>query len=798
MRLAAVAEADRRSSTAGRAWLWATAALTACSLVAVVALAPPAGATPVRALSWLLFTGSSVHVASTGWLFLVPAVRSYARQHRLRCIWIPVGLIGSTAIAAAMIRPTAFQWLLLPYFSWQFYHYQKQNMGMTALAAASSRAGQLRRAERRSLLLAGLATIGALAGDPRLLGLRIALHAPWLRLAALAVFAVAVAAGVLALATRPATARPTGFTVIYLTSLLFGLPAFVFASPYAAVGGMTVAHGLQYLLLISLIASQGVVPEARTASTATQARPSRLVRLALLANIALIGGVLLSVASHLHNSSQTGRLIFGAYLGVVMAHFVIDAGIWRMSDPLARKFLTENVPFLNQQYGNRSIVNRYMMHHEQVTEHRWIGRARDARQIVGSGQPDPVEPGRRRQAWLRADQGHRIVRRGQARPRNAIRGAQQARGAWPDRCAGKPESASALPPDRSRSDRAEQLPQGPATSRRSRTQPPREHLGPHMTRMLLWYPSAWRARYGDEFAELLAAELAERPRDRRRTVNIAFSGVRARLADAGLISHPLDHAAAARAGLATLACCGALFATFGAAMWSQLATSLQWAVPDNLGITQALDLMSLALLTFCVVAALGLAELIRAAVVTVARHRGRALLGPTTLAVVSAAILLFGGRHFANAWPGTGGHLLTTQGLVPAGLVAFCWSITMWITSYWAHPAMLAVFPATQIAWMTLAPLAACGLMTGMTQLIRRLNRSPRALSFETWLGRVAGGGMLIFLCGVLRWLSAGQRPTFHVGSIDVAGLTVLVLVVTTGLRTIRLVDLSGTGTPRQ
>jgi hypothetical protein len=108
----------------------------------------------------------------------------------------------------------------------------------------------------------------------------------------------------------------------------------VFASPYAAVGGMTVAHGLQYLLLISLVAG------------GSPARPSRPARLALLANIALIGGALLSTASHLHNSAQLGRLLFGAYLGVVMAHFVIDAGIWRMRDPLARKFVTQSLPFL--------------------------------------------------------------------------------------------------------------------------------------------------------------------------------------------------------------------------------------------------------------------------------------------------------------------------------------------------------------------------------------------------------------------------------------------------------------------
>jgi hypothetical protein len=332
-----VAEGNRRRPIAGRAWLWATAALTVGSLATVVVLAPPADAAPVRALSWLLFTGSSVHVASTGWLFTLPTVREYAGKHKVRCFWIPVCLIGVTAVAAAAIQPATFQWLLLPYFSWQFYHYQKQNVGMAALAAAAGQVKPLTSAERRCLVFSGLATVGALASHPRLLGLHIELDPPWLHLAALTAFAAAVGAGLLALASRPPAARPAGFTVIYLTSLLFGLPAFVFSSPYAAVGGMTVAHGLQYLLLMSLVASQGT-PEA--------GRSSRLVRLALLANIALIGGVLLSAASHLHNSDQAGRLIFGAYLGVVMAHFVIDAGIWRMRDPLARKFMTENVPFL--------------------------------------------------------------------------------------------------------------------------------------------------------------------------------------------------------------------------------------------------------------------------------------------------------------------------------------------------------------------------------------------------------------------------------------------------------------------
>jgi len=55
----------------------------------------------------------------------------------------------------------------------------------------------------------------------------------------------------------PRSRRPAGFCATYLISLFFVLPVLVFASPYAAVGGMTAAHGLQYLVLVSLVAGGG-------------------------------------------------------------------------------------------------------------------------------------------------------------------------------------------------------------------------------------------------------------------------------------------------------------------------------------------------------------------------------------------------------------------------------------------------------------------------------------------------------------------------------------------------------------
>ena len=376
-----------------RAWLWTMILLTVAALVCAVLLAPLAGAPPARALSWLLFTGSSVHVASTGWLVTVPAVRAYGRNHPVRCLWVPCGLVVIAAAAAAAIRPAWFQWLLLPYFGWQLFHYQKQNIGMAALAASAGRARALQPAERWPLLLAGWSGTAALVVRPALLGLRIGpvglssltlghgLFGSWpfgpataesvtaaqsglsqivqvIFLLAAASFTVSAAAGIAALARRPRAQRPAGFCAAYLTCLLFFAPAFVFGSPYAAVGGMTIAHGLQYLLLVTLIAGgrpTGIwAPEGSARASEVSARApegsaaglSRLVRLALLANVAFIGGAALSGASHLHSAGPAGRLVFGAYLGIAMAHFVIDAGIWRMRDRLARNFLVTHLPYL--------------------------------------------------------------------------------------------------------------------------------------------------------------------------------------------------------------------------------------------------------------------------------------------------------------------------------------------------------------------------------------------------------------------------------------------------------------------
>lgn len=317
-------------------WLAGTLVLTLGALATAILLAPPESASPSRALQWLLFVGSSGHVAATAWFYSVPEVRAYALARRARYVHVPIALVVCVGVVAMVLGPRKLEWLLLGFFGWQFFHFQKQNLGLAALAGVSQGAGSLRPRERSALVVAGVGGIGGLLVHPELLELAIDAHVRFLFPIAAAVAAVGVLLGLHALRARAAAERPRAFVAVYLVSLLFFLPVFVFDSPYAAVAGLTLAHGLQYLLLVGLIAA------ARR-----QDQPP-LVSLAVLFNAALLGGLLLNATSHLHAANAPMRALYGAYLGIVMAHFVVDAGLWRLRDDFPRQFLGATVPYLVQ------------------------------------------------------------------------------------------------------------------------------------------------------------------------------------------------------------------------------------------------------------------------------------------------------------------------------------------------------------------------------------------------------------------------------------------------------------------
>jgi hypothetical protein len=282
----------------------------------------------------MLFLGSSVHVAATGWLYTDPGLRTYVALRRGRYLWAPIGLLAIGALLSVVLSPRAMAWVLLPLLAWQLHHFQKQNLGQAGLVTTSLGLSSLRPQERQAICTTGAAGIAGVCAHPALLQLDVRLPlSGYLAPLATLLLAVGTAIGGRALARRPRSDRPASFCVIYGFALLFPLPIFLFTSPYAAVAGMTMAHGLQYLLLMGLVA-------------AGSRRRSRIGALTSLCAIAVVGGVALNQGSHLHNSTWPLRICFGLFLGFLAAHFVVDGGIWRLRESFVHAFLSERVPYL--------------------------------------------------------------------------------------------------------------------------------------------------------------------------------------------------------------------------------------------------------------------------------------------------------------------------------------------------------------------------------------------------------------------------------------------------------------------
>jgi len=295
-------------------------------------------------------------------------------------------------------------------------------------------------------------------------------------------------------------------------------------------------------------------------------------------------------------------------------------------------------------------------------------------------------------------------------------------------------------------------------------------------RLVRWYPAAWRMRYAEEFVELLAADIAERPVSWRRTIDIARNGLAARLGRGGLV-HGLEPGRRAQASMASLASASSVFLIVGLAMWSQLAIGWQWSRPATQGTAVAVVLMTYLVLAFGLWALLAAAPYAWACARRLLRGEAKGILFPLFLLGLAAAGMVIGARHFATGWPGTGGHPWVHQHLVPGSLAAPAWASTLSITSYWAHPGALLGFPATEVAWMAASPAALVCFIVAAAQLIRRVELSPRTLRFELAVARLGCVAMIGFVVAPCLWIlggGAGPRNLFHIGAIDLVDLGVM------------------------
>ena len=269
------------------------------------------------------------HVMSTTWFGLDPGYKDVVRAHRPRMLFslaaIPLFMAG-----AALADRSVSAWLYAGFLTWQGHHFARQNFGVLSFAAARDRTGPLPR--EVGWIIHATSAAGAIAMATMTSIYPPGLGAlPFLAPAAVgyaheASLACLVVAGVLAgwLVSRHAPLRrsPTvllflGLSVVFFAPALLSGPAQLTFWPYA------MAHGAQYLVIAGMTARRS---------------PYHWLGLAIFAGLAIGLGVLAF--------EMKTTVLRQAYAGIVMWHFLADARLWRLRDPLVRATVRRRFDFV--------------------------------------------------------------------------------------------------------------------------------------------------------------------------------------------------------------------------------------------------------------------------------------------------------------------------------------------------------------------------------------------------------------------------------------------------------------------
>lgn len=270
---------------------------------------------------------------------------------------------------------------------------------------------------------------------------------------------------------------------------------------------------------------------------------------------------------------------------------------------------------------------------------------------------------------------------------------------------------------------------------------------PQGSRLLGWYPPAWRERYGDEFSALMEDALGDRPPTPRFRLAIALAGLRERGHEAGMTGGAAPAAERMRAGSLLVLCAWAVFVVAGSS-FAKMSESFQQA-----GAARAAPLSSGAYRAVVVVAIIGCAAVV------------------SGIAVAMPAFVRF---LKAGGWPSIRGHVgraLIATAVASAAmgaLVALANTLTPAQRNggLLYHPALWYYLAGFVVTMLLLVLMLALWTVAAVAT-VRRLDLPHRALSAEALLATVVAATMAVMTAAAAVWWSAigSSAPWFLQGT---------------------------------
>jgi hypothetical protein len=294
-----------------------------------VPLAAPAGARfpyLLASLFPIVAATSLGHVAATAFLYVDREFWPLMRANMPRFFVWPL-LAVAVSLGAYLINPLASLLFNVLFAAWQMHHYQRQTYGLVAFAAQNRKMGPLPDGIRWML---DLGTAGGVLGSFANLGLNSASGGQHqellagLRFCSVACFLASSALLVqVLLKHRRLWSDPLLITFIAMGWAFF-LPVLMSRDILVSIQSFSIAHGAQYLIFLTTLSA---------GSAYRWAGP------AVMAVVTLATWKMFTVL----NATAAGTAI---YIGLVAGHFMIDAKVWRMRDPLQRSLVKLRFAFL--------------------------------------------------------------------------------------------------------------------------------------------------------------------------------------------------------------------------------------------------------------------------------------------------------------------------------------------------------------------------------------------------------------------------------------------------------------------
>lgn len=291
-----------------------------------------------------LFLGTA-HVPATLFFYTDSEFKPIVQQNRRRYIYVPVVLTIFTGLVFAFASFVTQAFVLLAYWAWQAFHYGRQNVGIYAFASIAETSKSPTKEERLAI---EAGTVLGILGTFKILGMAVApsyLHRTFdylyqfglVAFVGVLIFAVAVYA--------KSFQNTTLFkTLFFFTSVLFFFPVFVSTENNIAFLSYAIAHGLQYIIFMTVISRT-----TGTGGTQTYKTFATFLALLLIVGFAFWRVTDLREFQFVKSAwafARTADFLFGAVLGATMSHFVIDADAWRLRLQRQRAYITKRFYFV--------------------------------------------------------------------------------------------------------------------------------------------------------------------------------------------------------------------------------------------------------------------------------------------------------------------------------------------------------------------------------------------------------------------------------------------------------------------